>query len=449
MSQLWELGLLFAHASSVLLRVDPSHMLQWIVPSPRRKLFYFLRPSSRAGSRPFSSAFTRILGSGAAAPRNVFELVDLAQVWRVQLNVIHLGAVIAACGGQRWRQALHFKDSLVTLALRPDTVLYGSLLHACRESWEIAVMLLEEMCHERINRDLICFNATLSALATAGRWQEALRLMRRMELSPDVVSFTAAISACGVAAEWRRAVDLLSSLRALDVETVDTRCFNSCLAACENASVWVMALALLDHMSQCRTEPSVVSFNSATSSAMSASIWQMALLLWLAMPKQMIQPDIVSLGIALFRISLGPGVIESATWWFEHAMACSMAPAVLPAGSSSSPATRLQAAERGPSSHKDELYNVMLDAGACSDAVAQHPEAFGLSGAPVLGRPGGGVEVFDVSEAQLLGCQDLGFVPWRFGHALICVAAGCDSEYLVRQVVLPAFFEALQVEALL
>jgi pentatricopeptide repeat protein len=72
----------------------------------------------------------------------------------------------------------------VTLALRPDTVLYGSLLHACRESWEIAVMLLEEMCHERINRDLICFNAALSALATAGRWQEALRLMRRMERFP-------------------------------------------------------------------------------------------------------------------------------------------------------------------------------------------------------------------------------------------------------------------------
>lgn len=28
---------------------------------------------------------------------------------------------------------------------------------------------------------------------------------------------------------------------------------------------------------------------------------------------------------------------------------------------------------------------------------------------------------------RLLGCQDLGFVPWRFGHALICVAASCDS----------------------
>jgi hypothetical protein len=41
----------------------------------------------------------------------VFELLALAQVWRVQLNVIHLVAVIAACGaGQRWRQALHFKS---------------------------------------------------------------------------------------------------------------------------------------------------------------------------------------------------------------------------------------------------------------------------------------------------------------------------------------------------
>ncbi|CAL1159954.1 unnamed protein product [Cladocopium goreaui] len=131
-----------------------------------------------------------------------------------------------------------------------------------------------------------------------------------------------------------------------------------------------------------------------------------------------------------------------------------MAPAVLPAGSSgSSPATRLQA-EQGPSSHKNELYHpgpthlgrFRLDAETCSDAVVQHPEAFGLSGAPVLSRPGEGVEVFDVSEAQLLGCQDLAFVPWRFGHALICVAASCDSEDLVRQVVLPAFFEALQVD---
>ncbi|CAL1159946.1 unnamed protein product [Cladocopium goreaui] len=282
-------------------------MLQPIVPSLCRKLLHVLHPS-KAGCRHFSSTFTRVLGSGAA-PRDVFELLALAQVWRVQLNVIHLGAVIAACGaGPRWHQALHFKDSLVTLALRPDTVLYGSLLHACRESWEIAVMLLEEMCHERINRDLICFNAALSALATAGRWQEALRLMRRME-RPDVVSFTAAISACGAAAQWRRAVDLLSvSLHTL-TETIDTRCFNSCLAACENASVWVMALALLDHMSGSdrsdRIEPSVVSFNSATSSAMSASVWQMALLLWLQMPKQMIQPDIVSLGIAVSACEKG------------------------------------------------------------------------------------------------------------------------------------------------
>ena len=29
--------------------------------------------------------------------------------------------------------------------------------------------------------------------------------------------------------------------------------------------------------------------------------------------------------------------------------------------------------------------------------------------------------------SRLLGCQESGFVPWRFGHALICVAAACDT----------------------
>ncbi|CAK9045710.1 unnamed protein product [Durusdinium trenchii] len=76
--------------------------------------------------------------------------------------------------------------------------------------------------------------------------------------------------------------------------------------------------------------------------------------------------------------------------------------------------------------------------------------ALAYSGAPVLARPSWHqqelLQMFEVSEQQLLGCQALGFVPYRFGHALLCVVQACDAEDLVRALALPAFLAAMGVE---
>ncbi|CAE7454504.1 unnamed protein product [Symbiodinium microadriaticum] len=87
-----------------------------------------------------------------------------------------------------------------------------------------------------------------------------------------------------------------------------------------------------------------------------------------------------------------------------------------------------------------------LNPADCEEAMAEAflDRVLPHSGAPVLGRPGESLEkTFEISEKQLLGCQESGFVPWRFGHALICVAAACDTEWLVRAVAVPMFLQTV------
>eukprot|EP00439_Symbiodinium_sp_Y106_P043444 s188_g5.t1 len=87
-----------------------------------------------------------------------------------------------------------------------------------------------------------------------------------------------------------------------------------------------------------------------------------------------------------------------------------------------------------------------LNAVDCEQATAEAflERVLPHSGAPVLGRPGENLEkTFEISEKQLLGCQEVGFVPWRFGPALICVAAACDTEPLVRAVAVPMFLQTV------
>eukprot|EP00434_Breviolum_minutum_P024870 symbB.v1.2.021965.t1/scaffold1899.1/size238565/1 len=356
------------------------------------------------------------------------------------------------------------------------------------------------MSQEQVQKDLICLNTCLSALASAGEWQKALIFLRQMEGSADVVSLTAAISACGAAIQWQHALALLNAGGDM---VLDVRCYNSCLAACENASAWMSALALLTAMS---VAPTVVTWNSAMSACSSAALWQRSLLLWFGMPKQLIQPDIISLGIAVTACEKG-AQWQLALNFLQH-LDRSLPPtkgAVKCAGVGcfdwcrGIPARRFQKhimlkQPLGPLGgwllellmFHHLYFRVMRHewspfcipytligpgmlwqlgsfalcltqvpetaatrAAACAEAIAREAEVhFRLSGAPVLHRPDAALDVtFDVSEQQLLDCQRSGKgVPWRFGHALLCVASSCDEEDLVRHVALPAFLEALGVE---
>ena len=53
---------------------------------------------------------------------------------------------------------------------------------------------------------------------------------------------------------------------------------------------------------------------------------------------------------------------------------------------------------------------------------------------------------FDLDAKRLLGCRDAGFVPWRLGHALLCVAPSCDDARLVRRLAAPTFLGALGLD---
>eukprot|EP00973_Karenia_brevis_P094824 12424353-Karenia_brevis.AAC.1 len=63
------------------------------------------------------------------------------------------------------------------------------------------------MCSEGLSRDVISFNAAISAYDKVGQWQRVAPLLAEMRLeglSLDVISFSAAISVYEKGGQWHR-----------------------------------------------------------------------------------------------------------------------------------------------------------------------------------------------------------------------------------------------------
>eukprot|EP00435_Cladocopium_sp_Y103_P067122 s145_g29.t1 len=117
---------------------------------------------------------------------------------------------------------------------------------------------------KRFQRDLITYNAAMSAMARGGQWRRALALLEAMPqemLEPDQISFNAALDACckgqGFQADgrhveggsWESASCLLTMLQASGFQgTVIT--VNTALLACTKARQWKLASGWTDAVAQ-------------------------------------------------------------------------------------------------------------------------------------------------------------------------------------------------------
>ena len=64
--------------------------------------------------------------------------------------------------------------------------------------WSAALRLLHEMLDQRLESDVVSYNASISASEKGSQWAQALALLREMfdrRLESDVVSYNASISA--------------------------------------------------------------------------------------------------------------------------------------------------------------------------------------------------------------------------------------------------------------
>eukprot|EP00913_Durusdinium_trenchii_P025982 g24379.t1 len=86
------------------------------------------------------------------------------------------------------------------------------------ERWQTALALFQQMTDESIKKDLVAYNAAMSACG--GAWPHALALLQSVphELGADAVSFGSVISACEKSGEWQAAVLLLQRMFVASVQ---------------------------------------------------------------------------------------------------------------------------------------------------------------------------------------------------------------------------------------
>ncbi|CAE7817030.1 unnamed protein product [Symbiodinium sp. CCMP2592] len=113
-------------------------------------------------------------------------------------------AAVAVCAeGRQWQRALRLLEDMKRLALRPDVFTYSSAVAACRFSWEMAGLILDEM---DIAPNILTYCSVMSSYVRAWQWQRALNIFARLARihRPNAVAYTCAFQALDLAGpEWK------------------------------------------------------------------------------------------------------------------------------------------------------------------------------------------------------------------------------------------------------
>ena len=188
-------------------------------------------------------------------------------------EVVTYNSSASACQkALQWLQALETLQSMSGASLRSDCFSCSTALGACRDYWQLALMLVEGMGQKDLPPNAVALNALTSAVGQGGRWRLALGAVD----GGDCFTYAAAISACEKAREWQSALSLLWQMQAASLPA-DAVCFTAAISACEKGLEWQHAICVLSAMQDCRVEASVMAYNAVVSALEKSSCWELAL----------------------------------------------------------------------------------------------------------------------------------------------------------------------------
>lgn len=195
-----------------------------------------------------------------------------------------------------WRRA---HRALCQMQTVPHIVTYNGVAESCGRGrrWDISLELLRQMGHHGVRPDAIMFMTLLVCCRIASEWRQGLALLNFMEDEnpPNEKHWSVVISACE--GHWVQAVSLLSAACSFRMASVFA--FSSCITACEKGKEWERALSLLGEMSIRRFTPDVVARNATMSACEKGMQWRMALFLLQDMRHIKLVPTIVSYGAVI------------------------------------------------------------------------------------------------------------------------------------------------------
>ncbi|CAJ1450994.1 unnamed protein product [Effrenium voratum] len=155
---------------------------------------------------------------------------------KIQQDLISFNATISACKQSlQWQGALQLLGDMARARVRPDAVSWSTAISSCKGQRSYAWTLFQAM---ETRPDVICYNATINALAAGRQWQPALHLfhaMRSTQIRPTKVTYTSTWQACDTPTTWPLALQIFRSAES-DGHTI--------LLGCS----WQLALAALHAM---------------------------------------------------------------------------------------------------------------------------------------------------------------------------------------------------------
>ncbi|CAJ1394812.1 unnamed protein product [Effrenium voratum] len=251
------------------------------------------------GSAPNEAA---LLALGALADHGLvsFEQPQLQELQQVKhkgkafakilIVPVTYNATMSAASADHWELSIElFRE--MQRHLRPSVVSFGCAMRALRPQWPSCLLLLEELLQKE-KPNLISFNTALSAVARAGAWQIALRLLQRIEMAlmdPNVISFTSTMESCTAGGAWEKSLQVFQAMLK-ERHRPDLVSMNVAMAAAQAGGHWALILQLLADMPARKLAPNEVSFSTAIASCLGQ--WRAACLLLASASRRGQVPDI-------------------------------------------------------------------------------------------------------------------------------------------------------------
>eukprot|EP00439_Symbiodinium_sp_Y106_P069351 s1684_g11.t3 len=211
-------------------------------------------------------------------------LFDQMRSNSIQPNAVTLNTVMKACASQ-WQIVLEVMALFPEMALRSDMVTYSTAISSCEKAarWQHAAVLLQEMLASRVEANVVCYNAAISAFGynaaisafgAGGRWELSLQHCRELLAAslPDQVSCGAVMDAAAKGGRWDWTLTVLSSMGrwrlAPDI-------FNYNIAISE-ASHWEQSLQLQGCRESGRA-PNRITYSNVLTTLAAYGCWKFAL----------------------------------------------------------------------------------------------------------------------------------------------------------------------------
>ncbi|CAL1169649.1 unnamed protein product [Cladocopium goreaui] len=222
-----------------------------------------------------------------------------------QLLVAYNTALNACAKGHYWMHSLQLLEEMSStdVSVSPDVVSFSSALTACGKGqhWQKSLALMQDLKDRSLQMNTFLCNAAMDSYSRSSQWQATLALledMRKQSQQPSMVAATLAVSAAASAAERAVATDLLHHLQHFP----DEAAYLGMLTACQEGSLWDLALHLLDQgrqaQRQLRTEEELPSQQLFSVAISAQKKWEAALAVLADMKQDGPQPNLVVLNAA-------------------------------------------------------------------------------------------------------------------------------------------------------